>query len=743
MKIQGGPQRQLAAVVFLVGASLALARGARAAGTDTAPQGSPDFYPSPSKPVGWRGDGTGRYPAATPVLEWSYHPKSPNWGLKYQPLKPAAGDAGQDAAAVESGEILEWLVLGPFEAVDKAKPLDGEFLPNEAGQSPTEGDKVGDMAWTKHVSVKDNDGTVVNSVRLDAVAKGKPGDIVYAHNYLYSKTKGAIELYLGHGKAAKIWINGTLAHHGGKPLSVPGTNYVCYAAKEHWHGELLNHGRAGTRVKVELEQGWNRILLKANGHVTLHLVEAPGTEYERKNVVWVTPLPNWSNAMPIVVGEKVFLMAEPDELLCLNKADGRILWKRRTTFVDAASAEDRRRFPAEFKELDALNATLKETAEAQARVEIRKKMRGLLKQVDRRNIAEDPDYREIYKFQAVLKDANAAPEAKEQAAASIRAQLAGLKGPRETNPLYQVIEPMETALKNPATKDADREALKKKLPELLAKLAPKPKYEFEPSSHIGGIGYACPTPIGDGEHVYVLINGMGIAGCYDLEGRLKWAALVTDMGDPGAFHNNLHALYDGKMIVLRGSVLRALDAATGTTLWTSTDLRKQVGVDIWHGYGTHASYSGSPIVAKFGGIPCVFFNASITRLSDGEVLQQVGPPCQENVRSTPLLSGGYLWFASHTALHRLLLDVQPAKELKLDWTSSESKWETGDISFYSSPSSATKSRWACATTGSSGPSTPSRWQRCTYRTSRSATTATTTTSATWPVWRRPESTSSR
>lgn len=31
-----------------------------------APLGSPQFVPSPERPVGWRGDGTGRYPGATP-----------------------------------------------------------------------------------------------------------------------------------------------------------------------------------------------------------------------------------------------------------------------------------------------------------------------------------------------------------------------------------------------------------------------------------------------------------------------------------------------------------------------------------------------------------------------------------------------------------------------------------------------------------------------------------------------------
>jgi outer membrane protein assembly factor BamB len=42
------------------------ARGADA----NAPLGSAAYQPSPERPVGWRGDGTGRYPAATPPTTW-------------------------------------------------------------------------------------------------------------------------------------------------------------------------------------------------------------------------------------------------------------------------------------------------------------------------------------------------------------------------------------------------------------------------------------------------------------------------------------------------------------------------------------------------------------------------------------------------------------------------------------------------------------------------------------------------
>jgi hypothetical protein len=60
--------RTLAQVLtFLVGALVVQANEPAA----PAPLGSAEFRPSPERPFGWRGDGSGRYPGATPALEWS------------------------------------------------------------------------------------------------------------------------------------------------------------------------------------------------------------------------------------------------------------------------------------------------------------------------------------------------------------------------------------------------------------------------------------------------------------------------------------------------------------------------------------------------------------------------------------------------------------------------------------------------------------------------------------------------
>ena len=62
----------LALPVFLtLLAVVGVSRAAPSVGdAPTVPLGAPQFMPSPERPIGWRGDGTGRYPGAMPPLTW-------------------------------------------------------------------------------------------------------------------------------------------------------------------------------------------------------------------------------------------------------------------------------------------------------------------------------------------------------------------------------------------------------------------------------------------------------------------------------------------------------------------------------------------------------------------------------------------------------------------------------------------------------------------------------------------------
>jgi len=69
---------------------------------------------------------------------------------------------------------------------------------------------------------------------------------------------------------------------------------------------------------------------------------APPTAWSPKgNVAWKVGMPSASNASPILVGDRVFVCAEPSTLLCVSAADGEILWQQAIRYEDLLTAEQR------------------------------------------------------------------------------------------------------------------------------------------------------------------------------------------------------------------------------------------------------------------------------------------------------------------------------------------------------------------------------------------------------------------
>ena len=84
------PHRLIATVLVVCSMNLFSPAEAKA----IPPLGSPEFVPSPERPVGWRGDGTGRYPGTTPPLVWERKKNGSNYITKkiiWQRPLPNAG----------------------------------------------------------------------------------------------------------------------------------------------------------------------------------------------------------------------------------------------------------------------------------------------------------------------------------------------------------------------------------------------------------------------------------------------------------------------------------------------------------------------------------------------------------------------------------------------------------------------------------------------------------------------------
>ena len=286
-------------------------------------------------PVGWRGDGSGRYPDARPPLSWSRVSKALQ-GLRFQADRPAPTDGG---APMADGVIREWLVLTP--APGGAK-VDKEVLPDEADLSPIENDKIGDSSWKK--------------VRFDTawmdfnpILSGSGRGIACAITNVFSESGGTFRLHATQLGGLHVVLNGV-------PIK-PGYG----------------------RTPLPLQKGWNRLLIKVAPRdpdwactITLH-TRAPAV-FDEKGIAWSTALPGYAAGFygggsgcgsPVIVKDRIYLLSEPHDLVCLNKADGKVLWVRTNSYFDAATESDRKHpaasEAAEFaRSLESINASLKD-----------------------------------------------------------------------------------------------------------------------------------------------------------------------------------------------------------------------------------------------------------------------------------------------------------------------------------------------------------------------------------------------
>ena len=180
-----------------------------------------------------------------------------------------------------------------------------------------------------------------------------------------------------------------------------------------------------------------------------------------KNVIWNIKLPQ-SNAIPVILGDRLFTCAEPCVLLCINKADGKILWKKESSFKE---------IPLTEKE--------------QAQFDIERKQG---EDIARRQSALDKESSALRKK---LKDGAATKEEAEPKLKQLRDSIEKTRAERKAlKTLNRYTEPGKGI-----------------------------------GGYHGTGGYTSPTPVTDGKRIYVLY-GNGLAACYDLDGNRLWLKLI-------------------------------------------------------------------------------------------------------------------------------------------------------------------------------------------------------------------------
>jgi outer membrane protein assembly factor BamB len=79
----------------------------------------------------------------------------------------------------------------------------------------------------------------------------------------------------------------------------------------------------------------------------------PPLEWSKQsNVRWKTKMPGPGFGSPVVVGERIFVVSYPGELLCLRASDGKVLWRQPNTMAEVYGEEKARDIAGQYDRLD-------------------------------------------------------------------------------------------------------------------------------------------------------------------------------------------------------------------------------------------------------------------------------------------------------------------------------------------------------------------------------------------------------
>ena len=558
-----------------------------AAGTPAAPAGpalgSPEFRPTPARPVGWRGDWTGRFGGATPPTRWSRRVKGVTTELRYQADKPT-GEPGPDTRALEYFTIEDWLVAGPFEAGDPVKDIDKDFLGGETDAAPARGARAGEATWQPlRVGMETqsrhdhNEGTCGESnvdfvyvfgraTGIDLAARQFPDSldnkVAYAHTYIHSPAEAKVLLRIAFkGAAGRYWLNGQAGELGRRD-------------RWRWRGD-----------EVTLARGWNRLLVKistdratapigqnpwnSRWYFAAYLAPVEPISYETRNIDWMTPMTGRSMSAPIVVGDRVFVGSNISDLMCIRKSDGKVLWIRSNTPYEALTPAER------------------------AAGAVKEKIAPLVAQLD------------------VLND-----EAVEAINAAVSPQ--GLSS--------EAAAKLDDRLK--AKADLEREIHK------AFRRLDRRKY---PGMHLNEVSASNATPCSDGTYVWWMCGG-GMKGpgahviaCFGMDGQRVWS-FHEALGAPEHGVHTSPLLRSGTLICGVKKTMLALDAKTGREKWRT---------DIGEGGLWQNEFCGaSPVPARVGGQDVVLSRMTMHRLSDGKAVAHTNVSIWGEM--TPIVEGNLL-----------------------------------------------------------------------------------------------------
>lgn len=286
-----------------------------------------------------------------------------------------------------------------------------------------------------------------------------------------------------------------------------------------------------------------------------------------EGVAWCTPLPNFSLSSPIVVDGRVYTMCERTQslepellfptLICLDADSGEILWQTEIDHVRAMAGGEADRILALWRRELIAHAVLFRT-------------RYLVNSEKSMSVAEGTAALEAVGWEA--------------------------KSSRKKGGLYG---------------DLPRKGEREKTRDMLADTYNLWWSNWHRSGKWGGphIGISFPTPVSDGEDIYVA-TGFNTIACVSKQGAIKWMRfLPTDNTQPKARFVPSPLIVDGVLVVTMDRRVRGFDRSTGELLWETATA--------W----PHIYACGSAVPIQIGETAAVFTTSGhVVRVRDGAIL---------------------------------------------------------------------------------------------------------------------------
>ena len=356
----------------------------------------------------------------------------------------------------------------------------------------------------------------------------------------------------------------------------------------------------------------------------------PPTEWEDKygqelgkNVLWKTPMPSRTNSSPIVVGKKVFTLADPDLLICADALTGKILWQKQVDHLTLWPADEAKKARAVWNQQLALLYEFWTSYQERQFLIGKSRPGGKYPPVK----VPDLDARQA-RLDALEKEKSFALSEDKGAGYDL---IVGMF--RQKNGWVSPFGEQQVAIR--------------------AELFEKYGFNFE--QWRGYITQTFRTPVSDGESIFVAL-GYGQVASYDLDGKQKWMVWQKPggpkaMGDTKNAHPGMECgacpspILQGNRLIVQGAgnnrknFVTAYDKATGKQLWQTA-------------VGSVKRDVGSPLATRLGTEDVIVLaQGPILRSSDGTIINPDAVPEGKGARTANLAMQGntayFNWCTSH------------------------------------------------------------------------------------------------